>query len=131
MTRIRTVPAVYLRNRKKDGQVACRLLCGKSRVSPIKEISLPRLELCAALLAAQLMETITRAIRICINKRYYFTDFVLKLHDINSNANLWQVFVANRVSQIQHLSKASEWHHVDTKDNPANLISHGVYANRI
>jgi hypothetical protein len=47
---------LYLRSVNLQGEVTTKLLCSKSRVAPIKKITLPSLELCGALLLAQLIQ---------------------------------------------------------------------------
>lgn len=123
--------SIYLRTQDKHKKFCTHLVCSKSRVSPVKVISLPRLELCAALLAAQLMAKVSNALHIKINKKYYFTDSEIVLHYIKSNANSWQTFVANRVSQIQSLCDVNDWRYIQTKENPADIISRGAYPNQI
>lgn len=121
---------VYLKSTDKTGQVNLNLICSKTRVCPIKVETLPRLELCAALLAARMVHKLSNALRIKISNKYYFTDSMIVLHYIKSEANLYQVFVANRISQIQQLSDKSQWYHVESKQNPADLVSRGAYANQ-
>lgn len=123
--------AVYVRVRTGEGTFAVNLICSKSRVSPLKVLSLPRLELCAAWLGAELMDTVSREINLNIKNKYYFTDSMIVLHYLNSNANSWQVFVANRVSKIQTLSDIGAWYHVESKENPADIISRGASPQQI
>nr|XP_022918410.1 uncharacterized protein LOC111427476 [Onthophagus taurus] len=102
---------VYVKSKNNDGEVSINLLCAKSRVSPLRNISLPRLELCGALLLAKLMKRVRTTLdltRILLVK--------------------WKTYVANRVSQIQTLSNASFWHHVSTKDNAADILTRGCDA---
>lgn len=87
---------VYLRSKNKDEKVSVCLVCSKSRVSPLKVITLPRLELCAALLAARLMDKVSAALRISLTKKkYYFPDSTIALHYTKSPSNLWQVYIGN------------------------------------
>lgn len=122
---------VYLRTKIGPNNFNVNLMTSKSRVSPIKTVSLPRLELCAAVLGAKLMNSVSRELNVKIYKTYLFTDSMIVLHYLNANANTWQVYVANRVSKIQSLSSCSDWYHVESKDNPADLVSRGAYARQI
>lgn len=119
---------IYLRSVDQSGQTKVNLLCSKTRVSPIKTVSLPCLELCAALLAAYLMEKASAALKVKISKKYFFSDSMIALHYIKADANAWQIFIASRVAQIQNLSSKADWYHVETALKLADLVSRGVYA---
>lgn len=95
---------VYLRSQAETGEISVNLISSKTRVSPVKVVSLPRLERCAVVLASRLAEKVVKALKIQFNNKYFFTDSVITLQYIRSNANTWQVYVANRVAQIQRLS---------------------------
>lgn len=58
--------AIYIRT-KINGTYRSNLLCAKSRVAPVKVITLPRLELCAAVLLAQLLKTVKESIKIIVD----------------------------------------------------------------
>ncbi|CAK9799142.1 hypothetical protein ANTPLA_LOCUS1909 [Anthophora plagiata] len=116
---------VYLRSSTGSGSWGAKLLCSKSRVAPLKTISLPRLELSGALLLAQLMNKVKTALRIPIKAERYWCDSTIALAWIRGNSNRWKTFVANRVTQIQTLTESSNWSHVRSEDNPADLISRG------
>ncbi|XP_063991157.1 uncharacterized protein LOC135169789 [Diachasmimorpha longicaudata] len=116
---------VYLRSVGDNGQVNTVLLCAKSRVAPLKQITIPRLELCGAQLLVKLIEGIKRATTINIDSTVFWTDSTIVLHWIHTPAHQLQTFVSNRVADIQSKTQAHEWRHVRTHDNPADLISRG------
>ncbi|XP_025836570.1 uncharacterized protein LOC112906526 [Agrilus planipennis] len=117
---------VYIRSRNNSGLYTVSLLCAKSRVAPLKNISLPRLELCGALLLARLVARVKDAIKINFNRHFYWCDSTITLAWIAGPPNKWKTFVANRVSEIHNLTDQKDWVHVSTKHNPADLISRGV-----
>ncbi|XP_018367880.1 PREDICTED: uncharacterized protein LOC108764240 [Trachymyrmex cornetzi] len=67
---------VYLRVAGPQGQISTRLLCSRSRIAPLKAITLPRLELCGAVLLAQLMDKILRAVRFEPEAIYWSAKFI-------------------------------------------------------
>lgn len=117
---------IYIVSTDKLGNRQSRLLCSKSRVAPLKVVSLPRLELCGALLAANLSSEVLKAIRLKPREVYYWCDSTIVLAWLASEPTQWKVFVANRTSEIQKLTEGFSWHHVMSKDNPADLISRGI-----
>ncbi|XP_018407682.1 PREDICTED: uncharacterized protein LOC108783580 [Cyphomyrmex costatus] len=114
---------VYVRSKISQETYKASLLCAKSRVAPLKNLSLPRLELCAALLLAQLMHKILESVSIVFTHVYYWSDSTIILSWIKSPPRRWNTFVANRVSAIQDFSDPNNWFHVDSLHNPADIIS--------
>ncbi|CAG7710011.1 unnamed protein product [Allacma fusca] len=117
---------VYLRTISSNGTVQIRLICSKTKVAPVKKVSLPRLELCGALLLTNLMELLIKTLAQLGPKVYCWTDSTIVLHWIRGESNRWQTFVANRVSRIQDSLPIAHWHHVRGKENPADCISRGI-----
>lgn len=122
---------VYFKSIDSCNQVIIRLACSKSRVSPLKVISIPRLELCGALLGAQLAQDVLKSIKIEVHNVYFWSDSTIALGWIASEPSKLKTFVSNRVAKIQELSNSSQWRHVDTNSNPADYISRGVSPDEI
>ncbi|XP_037930980.1 uncharacterized protein LOC119665804 [Teleopsis dalmanni] len=120
--------AAYVRAILKDGRIIVRLLCAKSRVAPLKKQTLPRLELCAAVLAAELSARVKSDLQEKDQPVFLWTDSEIVLSWINSQSSSFQTFVANRVARIQTLTLSEQWRHVRSKDNPADVLSRGLSA---
>lgn len=122
---------VYVRSIDKDNNISVALLCAKSRVAPIKQITLPRLELCAAELMAKLVDKLQRALNIPTLQIFYWTDSTIVLSWLSEPSSNWETFVGNRVALIQDLTDINSWHHIDTKQNPADLVSRGALPTKL
>ncbi|XP_048484735.1 uncharacterized protein LOC125490228 [Plutella xylostella] len=117
---------IYLRSINDNGEVSVKLLCAKSKVSPIKPTTMPRLELCAALLASKLTKAVIDSLRYKPTRIVHWCDASIVIGWINSDLTKLKVFVANRIREIRELTQASAWRYVPTSANPADLISRGV-----
>jgi len=116
---------IYLRTVNELDEITVRLVCSKSRVAPLKVVSLPRLELLAALLLARMTYKYAPILQMKISRKYYWSDSKVVLAWIASESSRWKTFVGHRVGEIQELTVMSEWNHVSTKDNPADIVSRG------
>lgn len=118
---------VYARTENLDGQITVQLISAKSRVAPVKVMTIPRLELCAAQLLTQLTSTIRKAYP-AIESIWQWSDSEIALHWIHREPGELKTYVANRVQQIQTTTDElqSQWLHVPTHLNLAHLASRGV-----
>ena len=124
----------YLRLTNETGLIHCALIFSKSRVLPSKTVTIPRLELNAALLGAKIGFLLRRELGlICYKnlKEFYWCDSLVALGYIKSVSKRFHTFVANRVQQIHELTNKDDWHHVTTMLNPADIASRGLSAAEI
>ena len=102
------------------------LLLTKSRVAPLKNATIPRLELMAMALAAEAAEYIRKQSHISFNKEHIWTDNSgVYFQATTEHPERLPTFVRNRVQKIQQLTKGMKIHHVPGLLNPADLISRG------
>ncbi|XP_045777856.1 uncharacterized protein LOC123875852 [Maniola jurtina] len=118
---------LYIHASTPDG-IVVSLLCAKSKVAPIKTVSLARLELCAAYLLSKLVRAVLTnyCSRVTIARTYAFSDSTVALNWINSSPHKLKTFVANRVSKIQNNLATENFFHVSGKENPSDCLSRGL-----
>ena len=104
----------------------CVLVMAKSRVAPLSIVTIPRLELTAAVLAVKLSCFLKRELCLEIKNEYFWTDSQVVLGYIHNDARRFHVFVANRVQQIRRHTDPDQWHYVPSEKNPADHASRGL-----
>lgn len=117
---------VYVRTEYPNGTIKCNLLTSKSRVAPIKELTIPRLELAAAEILARLVTEVKKSMEFDKMEYYLYTDSAIVLHWIRKPPAALKVYAANRVKSIQEKTDIRRWRYVNTKENPADLLSRGA-----
>lgn len=118
---------IYTRIQLENNVVCVNLLTSKSRVSPVKSLSIPLLELCGATLLADTVNSVIPSMNLPDYEIYKWTDSTIVLAWLRKPPCHWKIFVANRVSIISNKVGTENWFHVDSKSNPADLASRGVY----
>ncbi|KAJ8982292.1 hypothetical protein NQ317_008021 [Molorchus minor] len=114
---------VYIRSISMDGHCQISLVLAKSKVAPIKSVTIPRLELCGSLVLAQIVNKAKLSMSITFDEVYLWCDSSVALSWISTFPHLLQTFVGNRVSQIQSLTEPNQWRHIRSEDNPADIVS--------
>lgn len=117
---------IYLRSTDGSGAVACHLLTSKSHLPALPLQTIPKLELMGAVLLVKLMTSVKKAFpEISDADIHLFTDSRIVIFQIHSGSMSWPPFIAHRRKHILEGSQISQWDHVDTKENPADLPSRG------
>ena len=104
-----------------------RIVASKTRVSPLKTQTIPRLELLSALLLARLMASITQAVKseLPLSEPHCFSDSTVAVFWIRGVEKSWKQFVQNRALEIRKLLPPEHWRHCSSQDNPADVPSRG------
>ena len=123
--------AVYLRQFNEANEVSMALVYGQARVAPLNPTSIPRLELCGAVLAVQAAQRVIKEIDLKISDVIYYTDSKVVLGYITNESRRFYVYVANRVELIKSMSTPEQWRYVETDLNPADLAMRGVPSSKL
>ena len=112
-------------------RVYCRLLLGKSRAVPKKFISIPRLELNAAVLSVKMACLLKKELKLEEVKEWFWTDSKVVTSYIKNDARRFKTFVANRVQQIRENTDVQQWCYVPNRENPADGASRSLNAAKV
>ena len=118
----------YLRLINQEGKVHCFLVFAKARVSPTKVVTIPRLELTAAVVSVKVGCMLKDELEYEDMQEFFWTDSQVVLGYINNEARGFHTFVANRVQLIRDRMTPDKWNHVPTDQNPADYASRGLRA---
>ncbi|XP_073492566.1 uncharacterized protein [Aquarana catesbeiana] len=129
---VKAIGAVtYLKSIDIEGQVQIGFVMGKAKLAPCPETTIPRLELCAAVLAVELAELITSEMDLELEDTEFYTDSKVVLGYIYNESRRFYVYVHNRVLRIRKSTQPTQWHYVSTDHNPADHATRSVPASRL
>ena len=123
----------YIRREAPDGSIHVAIVCAKAHVVPLKDAmaghndSMPRLELQAARLAARMRAGIERE-SDGFGRVVMWTDSECVIKQLNDVVTRFKIYFANRLSEIQVLTRVDEWRYVPSAENPADDCSRGLAA---
>lgn len=117
--------AVYWRAATED-KVNVSLVMAKARVAPLKVVSIPRLELQAAVMGCRIAAAVVQEHKVKPEAVIYWTDSKTVLTWIRKGARVYKPFVAHRLAAIEEYSKVEDWRWVPTKSNIADAATRNV-----
>lgn len=121
----------YLRVTYNDSSVSTGYVLGKAKVAPVSGHTIPRLELCAAVLAIEVAQLAIDHLQIEFDDVKFFSDSRVVLGYINNDKKRFFVYVANRVARIRSFSNPSQWSYVRSEMNPADVSTRGIIASNM
>lgn len=116
----------YLRLSNGKQEVCVSFVIGKARVAPLKQVTIPRLELAAAVLAVRLDKMLSVQLGLNLSESVFWCDSTTVLQYIANTTTRFKTYVANRVSIIRDLTKVTQWRYISSKLNPADAASRGM-----
>ena len=116
----------YLRVVDEAGRISSHLVMSKTKVTPKHPVTVPRLELTAAVMSMKTSRFLRNELDIEDLSEFYWTDSRVVLGYIHNEARRFHVFVANRIQQIREHTSPTQWRYVKSEENPADLASRGL-----
>ncbi|XP_054713437.1 uncharacterized protein LOC129222899 [Uloborus diversus] len=120
---------VYIRAISETVRVS--FVAAKTRVAPVQTLTLPRLELCGALLLAELVNTIKKTLSLSNEKTFLWCDSTITLSWIANPPSSGNQFVRHRVTKILSMSNVKSWNFIPSRENPADCASRGLFPNQL
>ncbi|XP_062393459.1 uncharacterized protein LOC134080863 [Sardina pilchardus] len=129
---IQAIAAVaYLKVTDSDGMCHVGFIMGKAKLAPLPNHTVPRLELCAAVLAVDVAELIVQELDYKPDSLKFYTDSKVVLGYICNVTRRFYLYVSNRVQKIRKYTLPEQWHYVPTSLNPADVATRSVPAARL
>ncbi|XP_055924489.1 uncharacterized protein LOC129956586 [Argiope bruennichi] len=123
---LRSFEAVaYLRYKTSKNSFQTRFVISKTRVAPIKKLTLPRLELMGAIIVSRIAKHLKEIFKD-LERIILWSDSTIVLHWIKCSASKYKQFVSNRVIEIPEITNPSNWRHCSGKQNPVDMLTRGI-----
>ena len=113
----------YVRWQIREDEFESNLIVAKNKIAPMKQLSIPRLELCGALMSARLRDTIVKEFKWKFESIYHIVDSSIVRSQIQKESHGFNAYVAVRIAEIQVKTDPKEWWWIDTTQNVADLTS--------
>ena len=121
----------YVRWELQDGGYQSNLLMAKSRLAPMKKITVPRLELNGALLAARLSDFIKKESSIAFKDQFFIVDSEIVRAQIQRESHGFNTFAGVRIGEIQELTGKADWYWIESAQNISDIITRGANPSEI
>jgi len=121
----------YLRLLNESNQTHCSLVMGKARVAPLKPVTIPRLELTAAVVSVRVSQWLVPELDYEEVTEFFWTDSKVVMGYVSSVTRRFHIFVANGVQQIHEHTKPQQWQYINTHSNSADAASRGLTAKQL
>ena len=118
----------YLKLIDSDGNVSVNLIISKAYVTPSKPVTVPRLELTAALISVRTSVFLKTELKIEGLREFFWTDSQVVLGYVSNDTKRFHIFVANRVREIRDSTSPAQWNFIESSNNPADIASRGMKA---
>ena len=120
--------ASYIRYTYPDGKTKTTLALAKARPAPIRKLTIPKLELKAAVQGVKLSQEIDKAIKVPISEHIFWSDSMNVLYWVRSPSRRFKTDIGTKVAEIHALTSGSQWRHVPGRINPADKPTRGMSA---
>ena len=110
----------YMKSIDKNNVASVSFIMGKSKIAPKHGHTVPRLELCAAVLAVELGRIIDDQLKVDLKEMHFYSDSKVVLGYIQNERRRFYVYVENRIDKIRSVTKPCQWRYVETTQNPAD-----------
>lgn len=120
----------FIRVTYADGSVRVQLLKANTNLSPIKAVSVNKLELNATVLAVRQAKVVREGMKRTVDARFFWTNSSTVRNWIRARASTYEVYICNRVGEIQSASEPQEWRYVPGRLNPADLATRSEVKDR-
>ena len=117
----------YARWAHCGGAFISRLIMAKNRIAPKQRLTVPRLELSAAVTGVRLYRNTIHEIDLPVESTFFWTDSTLTYQYITNTKHRFKTYPANRVTEILEDSTADQWRVVPGDINPADILTRGVH----
>lgn len=116
----------YVRFMTLSGNFDSFIIMAKNKIAPSKQTSIPRIELCAAVMSCRLRMKIVSELDWKFEKVYHIVDSEIVRAQIQKDSHKFKSFVGTRVAEIQRESDPNDWWWVSSQNNPADMLTRSV-----